>query len=49
MIGESSNLSELYKILGWLEDPYNNAGRKRFENALKFMEILSKHRWMKIF
>jgi len=47
MIGGVSNLSEFYKILGWPEDPYSDAGRKRFENALKFMEILTKHRWIR--
>ncbi|MEM3957998.1 MAG: class I SAM-dependent methyltransferase [Thermoproteota archaeon] len=36
----SARLSKFYSLFPWPEDPYSEHGRKRYEDALKDMEIL---------
>jgi len=42
----SGNLSELYRLIGWPEDPFSEKGRRRYVEALdKFRSLLS-HEWL---
>lgn len=35
-------LTCFYRIAGWAEDPYSDAGRKRYENSLKkFRQLIN--------
>lgn len=38
---------QFYSIFGWPNDPENKQGEKYFEAAIKFMEILVNHIWIK--
>jgi len=43
----SEELSEFCKTNIWPDDPLSEWGKKSFEGALKFMEILISHNWIK--
>lgn len=43
----SMELSEFYKTYIWSDDPLSEWGKKSFEGALKFMEILISRNWIK--
>ncbi len=40
-------LEDLYGVIGWVEDPYSDAGRRRFEKALECLKKFVEHSWVK--
>ncbi|MCX8183360.1 MAG: class I SAM-dependent methyltransferase [Crenarchaeota archaeon] len=42
----STRLSKFYSLFPWPEDPYSEQGRKRYEDALKDMEVLISSRML---
>ncbi|RLE63457.1 MAG: methyltransferase type 12 [Thermoprotei archaeon] len=43
------SLSKVYKLIKWPEDPKTPAGMKRYQEAIKRMELLLEHEWVKDF
>ena len=42
----SEDLSRLYRLVGWPEDPWSKEGRARYERALKTFRSLAQHKWI---
>lgn len=41
------DLSEAYRIVDWMDNPYEESGRKRYLKALQEFKQLIKHDWLK--
>lgn len=42
----TKKLEKVYKLVGWIEDPFTQAGRKRYENFIKLFDNLIEHEWI---